>query len=153
MPSMDTTDMPPPPSSTPTPTGQEGAPPTANPHAMDATEREVLMLMPMPSMDTTVMLHMLTVLPHTDTDMVSELPDTQLVPPSLPDPHRDLARDLLMPSTDTESSQSQPQPADMDLPDTESPRDTPDMPALSSKSQDCTKPIIYFFKIKLLSPC
>merc|ERR1712154_44977 len=49
---------------------------------------EVLMLMPMPFTDTTVMLHMLTVLPHTDTVMVSELPDTQLVPPSLPDPHR-----------------------------------------------------------------
>merc|ERR1719348_64864 len=106
MPSMDTTDRPPPPSSTPTPTGQEGAPPTANPHVMDATEREVLMLMPMPSMDTTVMLHMLTVLPHTDTDMVSELPDTQLVPPSLPDPHRQVNQEPLMPSTDTESSQS-----------------------------------------------
>merc|ERR1712029_578077 len=111
----------------------------------DATEREVLMLMPMPSTDTTDMLLMLTVLPHTDTDMVSELPDTQLVPPSLPDPHRDLARDPLMPSTDTESCQSQPPPTDTDLPVTESPRDTPDMPALSSKSQDCTKPIIYYF--------
>merc|ERR1712241_979443 len=100
------------------------------------------------------MLHMLTVLPHTDTDTVSELPDTQLVPPSLPDPHRDSARDPLMPSTDTELSQSQPQPTDTDLPDTVSPRDTPDMPAHSSKSLDCTKPIIYyFFKIKLLSPC
>merc|ERR1712098_937152 len=119
--------------------------PTANPHAMDAMEREVLMLMPMPFTDTTDMLHMLTVLPHTDTDMVSELPDTQLVPPSLPDPHRDLARDPLMPSTDTELSQSQPPPTDTDPPATESPRDTPDMPALSSKSLDCTKPIIYYF--------
>merc|ERR1719348_2471109 len=140
MPSMDTTDRPPPPSSTPTPTGQEGAPPTANPHAMDATEREVLMLMPMPSMDTTDMLHMLTVLPHTDTDMVSELPDTPVPPPpSLPDLHRDLARDQLMPSMDTELSQSQPPPTDTVLPVTVSPRDPPDMPALSSKSQDCTK--------------
>merc|ERR1712241_39336 len=99
------------------------------------------------------MLHMLTVLPHTDTDTVSELPDTQLVPPSLPDPHRDSARDPLMPSTDTESSLSQPQPTDMDLPDTELPRDTPDMPALSTKSQDCTKPIIYcFFLNQIVKP-
>merc|ERR1712098_71799 len=113
---------------------------------MDATEREVLMLMPMPSTDTTVMLHMLTVLPHTDTDMVSELPDTPVPPPpSLPDLHRDLARDPLMPSTDMESSQSQPPPTDTAHPDTESPRDTPDMPAHSSKSLDCTKPIIYYF--------
>merc|ERR1711955_138191 len=93
-------------------------------------ERERLRLMPMPSTDTTDMLHMLTVLPHTDTDTVLESPDTQEpLPPSLPDPHRDLARDPLMLSTDTESL-----------------RDTPAMAALSSKSQDCTKPIIYFFK-------
>merc|ERR1712114_125160 len=89
---------------------------------------------------------MLTELPHTDTDTDLESLDTQVpVPPSLPDPHRDLARDPLMPSTDTELSQSQPPPTDTDLPDTELPRDTPDMPALSSKSLDCTKPIIYYF--------
>merc|ERR1712029_1211475 len=83
---------------------------------------------------------------------VSELPDTQLVPPSLPDPHRDSARDPLMPSTATESSQSQPPPTDTDLPDTESPRDTPDMPAHSSKSLDCTKPIIYYFLNQIVKP-
>merc|ERR1712098_750756 len=114
---------------------------------MGVLERERLRLMLMLSTDTTDMLHMLTVLPHTDTDTVLESPDTQEpLPPSLPDPHRDLARDLLMLSTDTDSSPSPPPPTDMVHPDTESLRDTPAMPALSSKSQDCTKPIIYFFK-------
>merc|ERR1712064_252519 len=104
-------------------------------------ERERLRLMPKPSTDTTDMLHMLTVLPHTDTDTDLESLDTQVPPPpSLPDPHRDLARDPLMLSTDTVH------------PDTESLRDTPAMAALSSKSQDCTKPIIYFFLNQIVKP-
>ena len=97
----------------------------------------LLMLMPHMLMDTHTLM---------DTDQSSVvLLLTQLVPPSPRDPHRVLARDQLMLSLSLlmphmpHLSQSPALPMDMDLPDTESPRDTQELPSATSLSPDCTK--------------
>merc|ERR1712227_1094654 len=112
---------------------------------MDTTERDPLMPSPRLMLSTdTLMLH--TPMLHTDTAMVWELLLTPVLPPpSWPDLPRVLARGLLMLVSmdtldlDTTESQSPPPPMDMDLLDTASPRDTPELPPPSSPSPDCTE--------------
>ena len=111
----------------------------------DTTERDPLMPSPR-LMLSTDMLTLHTPMLHTDTDMVWELLLTPVLPPpSWPDLPRVLARGLLMLVSmdtldlDTTESQSPPPPMDMDLLDTASPRDTPELPPPSSPSPDCTE--------------
>merc|ERR1712110_1267294 len=155
----------PPPSSTPTPTGPEGAPPTASPPATDADPDTPMARGPlMPRLrlippscteltDTVPTPTLPMELTPTDTDTV--LPESLVTPepppPSLPGLPRVSARGLLMPTPLSFTEHTAMVPSSPETPtamaplDTASPRDTPALPAPSSPSPDCTKkqPIIY----------